>query len=175
MGQSATLYRIDKNEFARLEMEPSSFNIKRTLGHMTFEQNFEGVLFLLHKLCSDSERTMIQEIFFPIDSIGRKMDSEDFDILADLSFLETDSIYYLNKDKINSTLGILNRIDKHQFLDLYDPRELNDNGIYPAVWHSDESPNQAFNKRHIEEGFDKLLKLFNKAAENENLILAFVG
>ena len=175
MGQSATLYRIDKDEFARLETEPSSFNIKRTEGHVTFEQNFEGLVFLLHKLCSNSERSMIQEIFLPSESIGKKIDSEDFDVLADLSFLETDSISYLNSDKINSILGILNKTDKNQFLGLYDPIELNDNGIYPSVWHSDESPNQAFNKRHIEDGFDKLVHLFKEATQNDNLILVFVG
>src|SRR5688500_8721378 len=124
MGQSATLYRITQTEFERLSKDPKSFSIRMTEDHATFEQNFEGLLYLLSKLCSNSKQPLIQEIFYPIDSVGRKIDSVDFDVLDDLSFLETESISYLDKEKIASIRTILYSVDKHQLLNSYDPKEL---------------------------------------------------
>jgi hypothetical protein len=177
MGQSATLYRIDKAEFERLAKEPSGFNIKMTEGFMTFDQNFEGLIFLLNKLSSDAQKRMIHEIFYPRDLLGKKEDLEinNLDIPDDLSFLETESISYLNTEKVRAIKLFLDGIDKQQVSDAYDPKELNDCGIYPRVWHNNESFDQAFNRRHIAEGFDNLAKLFSDATEKENLIVVFVG
>lgn len=172
MGQSATLYRIAQFKFDELLNNPATFNVRMTQGHTTFEQNFEGLLFLLSKLASNSEQALVQEIFYPNDSIGKTVD---FDSDNFMDFSDNEPINYLSPEKVRSIHGFLGRINKRDVLALYDPDELNKNGIYPRVWHSDESPDQGFNKRHIEEGFDNLIMLFNAAVSNNETILAFVG
>jgi hypothetical protein len=175
MGQSATLYQVTQAQFDRLSKEPSSFDPEMTEGRATFDQNFEGLIFLLSKLSTGPAQALVREIFYPGESMGRTIDPIDFDVLDDLSFLENENIGYLNREKINAIREILRGIDKRRLLELYNPKELNDNGVYPGVWHSHESADHAFNRRHIEEGFDDLLKLFNEAVENKSLILVFVN
>jgi hypothetical protein len=177
MGQAATLYRISQDQFDRLKKEPTSFKIEMTVDHKTFEQNFEGLMFLLNKVSLNSHRNLVQELFYPSESLGNSVNFEqdDFDRLGDQSFLENESVSYLSNEKIQVIKLFLAGIDEHQLLRTYDAKELNDNGIYPCVWHNDESPDQAFNRRHIQEGFQNLKQLFEEAVENKSLILAFVG
>lgn len=177
MGQSATLYRVGKNEFEQLAKESSGFDINMTEGYMTFEQNFEGLIFLLSKLSSEAQKIMIHGIFYPVDLLNKKEDFEtnDFDILDDLSFPETEPIGYLNTERVKAIKLLLDGIDKQQLSDAYDPKELNENEIYPCVWHNNESFDQVFNERHIIEGFENLVKIFSDAVEKDNLIIVFVG
>ena len=149
MGQSATLYRISQDEFDQLRKEPTSFKMEMTLGHKTFEQNFEGLIFLLTKVSSSAMHALIHEIFYPSESLGKSpgFEQSDFDPLADDFFFD-ESISYLNREKILATKFFLDGVDEHQLLSTYNAKELNDNGIYPGVWHNDESADQAFNRRH---------------------------
>lgn len=175
MGQSATLYRISESVFTQLSANPSGFTPEMSDAYETFEKNFEGIIFLLTKLCPSSARNLIQEIFYPTESIGEKLNSVEFDIENAMSVLEGDSIPCLKNEKINAISELLNSIDKQQLLDLYDPKELNKSDVYPGVWHTNESPDQAFNRRHIGDGFERLADFFNDAVRNDNFILAFVG
>jgi len=144
-------------------------------GWVTFDQNFEGLIFLLSKFSPGADQALVHEIFYPGESVGEAIVAIDFDGLDDLSFPENDAIGYLNREKIHVVSEFLHRIDKGQLLELYNPEELNGNDVYPSVWHSNESPDQAFNRRHIEEGFDELLQLFDEAVENKSFILVFVN
>lgn len=74
--------------------------------------------------------------------------------------------------KINSLIRNISEADIHS---RYDARQLNNNGIYPEVWHNDNSPNQVYNERHIVEDFKELKSIVNKADNDKDYILVFVG
>jgi hypothetical protein len=174
MGQAATLYRIGQDQFNRLQNNSAGFTIKMTLDHKTFDQNFEGLIFLLTKVSPSPMHDLIHEIFYPGNSLGdaTRFEQGDFDPLSD-EFAEP--IRYLNTENIRATKLFLDGVDERQLLSMYDSKELNDNGIYPGVWHNDESADQAFNRRHIQEGFQSLKQLFDEAVEEKSIVLVFVG
>ncbi len=175
MGQSATLYRINKNTFEQLCQDPVRFKPDLAEGRAVFEQNFQGLIFLLNKVVSAVDHSLINEIFYPNDFLGSKEDVDALNGSDGLSFSEQEPIGYLKLEKVMAISDFLYHIDKEQLLHTYDPEEFNRHEVYPRVWHNNESADQAFNKRHLAEGFDELVKLFGEAVDNKNLILAFVG
>ena len=49
MGQSSTLYEIDKLDFEKIKEDTSSFKPDMSKSYKTFEQNFMGLEFILKK------------------------------------------------------------------------------------------------------------------------------
>jgi hypothetical protein len=142
-----------------------------------FDQNFDGILFVLQKTVPVKHKELILEVFYSTDSIGESIDfdSIDFDNIKDESIFQETLISYLLPQKVKLLSEILNKIDREYFLSQYDSVELNDNKIYPTVWNDDKMENSAFNRKHIEEGFDSLKSLFNDSAKHESYILSFMG
>jgi hypothetical protein len=147
-----------------------------TTDHKTFDQNFEGLIFLLHKINSASPRGLIDGIFFPTQYLGNKLVGSE-EVLGSSSedILPDESISYLDFEKVKAIKLFLDQVDTDLLLNTYDADELNDKGVYPCIWHNDESPDQAFNRRHIKEGLESLKELFDDAVETNSLILSFVG
>ena len=177
MGQSATLYEIKEDVFKKIAVDPSCFEINMTRHYEVFEKNFEGLLFLLSKSVPIESKDIVKQIFYPLDYLGESIDFGSIDIgnLDEDSIFDNEPISYLTPETINQLKELLNSLEKVDFIRNYNSRELNENGIYPEIWHDDESPDQAFNKRHIMEGFESLQNLFNRASEEGNYILVFVG
>ncbi|WP_231372826.1 DUF1877 family protein [Aureivirga sp. CE67] len=177
MGQCAALYRVKKPVFKQIEGDPSYFKIDMTEENEIFDQNFEGLLFVLAKSVIDEFKERVIQIFYPSDYVGEGVDyeSRNFDNLEDDLIFENKLIRYLAPKFVEELKELLNSIEKVDFMANYDSKELNENGIYPGIWKDDEVPDQAFNKRHLEEGFDSLQNLFNRASVEGDYILAFVG
>jgi hypothetical protein len=76
--------------------------------------------------------------------------------------LPDESISYLDFEKVKAIKLFLDQVDTDLLLNTYDADELNDKGVYPCIWHNDESPDQAFNRRHIKEGLESLKELFDE-------------
>lgn len=57
----------------------------------------------------------------------------------------------------------------------YDANELNENGIYPEVWHIDDSPSRAFSKQQSLEDFAELKNIINQANKEGDYIFVFAG
>ncbi|WP_291724983.1 DUF1877 family protein [Bernardetia sp.] len=178
MGQGIGIYEISEDKFEQLAKNPASFEESMTTDSAFFEGNFEGVLFILQKVVDNQYKEYISEVFYPNEHIGESIidffaslegeydDSLDFEDNA-ISYLPPKRVYFLNE--------ILSEVNKQTFLSLYDAQELNDNGIYPEMWHNEETKHKAYNRLHIEEGFDSLRQLFNKAANNKTYLLHFLG
>jgi len=175
MGQSATLYEVKEDEFKKIAVDPSFFNINMTRYYEVFEKNFDGLLFLLSKSVPNESKDMVKQIFYPSNFLGKSIDfkSIDFENWDEDSMLDNEPISYLAPETIGQLKELLNNLEKVDFLRNYNSREFNENGIYPEIWHDDESPDQAFNKRNLEEGFESLQNLFNRVAEEGNYILVF--
>jgi len=175
MSQSATLYLISNSNFEKLKND-SDFS-KMADEYETFEQNFEGLTYILTKALPKDSETLINEIFNPIEFIGEPQDFEniDFDDFDEDLIFGNKTIYYLSPEKVVLINGLLQPLNDSTIGNLYDSKELNNNGVYPEVWHDDESEDQAFNKRHIIEGVNSLKTIFTKAKDKQYYILSFVG
>jgi hypothetical protein len=176
MGETATLYEITKTEFLKIQKDISLFNIEESESMETLDQNVLAIEFILKKLFDIKYHEIINQIFTPIDFFGEKPDFKNLNFEeVDLFDLEDNSISYLTPEQILRITNLLNSITKGEIQEKYNSSELNKNGIYPRIWHDQESFNQSFNKRHIYEGFEQLVSIFNRANNNKNYIFVFNG
>ncbi|MFN0293040.1 DUF1877 family protein [Pedobacter helvus] len=177
MSQSATLYRISNDTFRQLETSADrpQFEISSAKNYTTFQGSFMGLEYILSKGQDISTTEIINEIFNPKKSLGGQ-DIEKLSLEEQMEFYENGGvIYYLDTTTISKLNNLLDTFSEADIQTKYDANELNDNGIYPAVWHNDNSPDQAYNKRHIIEDFKELKTIINQAREDNDYIFVFVG
>ena len=66
MGQAAILYPITYSEFKLLSDNPDLNLLPDIYDRgIEFDQNFEGIKFMLAQLVSDNDKELIEEIFYP--------------------------------------------------------------------------------------------------------------
>ena len=176
MSQSVNLYQISRIQFEQFSTNKESYNFKFSNDNSSvFDQNFEGLNFLISTYYKGHLPEALEKLFSPQEFVGEEIDySEiDFDNLDDLP--ETNAIYFLSPQSIAEVDIVLNKVDNLILLNFYNADNFNANDIYPNIWHNDESEDQAFNRRHLEEGLKLLRKTISSASENDNYILYFTG
>ncbi len=179
MGQSATLYRIDKADFSKIIDSPDNFGLfKITKGYEIFEKSFEGLEFVLAKGLDIENKQLIELIFSPTTFIGEEIDFSkiDFENLPDDIDLEKQPIYYNDPAKVSEIYDVLDRISLDEFQKNFDHTELNKYDIYPqGIWNGMTEENTAFNVRHMTIEFQNLKTIFKTAKENDEYLLSYVG
>jgi hypothetical protein len=174
MSQSTTLYRISKDKFSELETS-GSFDPSLAKNYVTLEGSFMALEFILSKNQDDATADLIKELFNPDQSIG----GQHFDLDALESFEEFDlndtPISYLDTETIGNIHQVLNNIPTTELESLYDAEELNSNGIYPEIWHDDNSPDMGYNLRHVSEDFTELKAMVKQAVEEGDYVVVFGG
>ena len=174
MSQSATLYPITPSEFELLKQEADLDQLQDVSTRAEiFEQNFEGLQFLLAKFFKGNDLTVINEIFSPSEFLGEEIDYTAIEFEDDFDEVE-EPLFYVSPEKVKAINALLVMVDDDKFLSLYNADELNANEIYPESWHNDEADDQLFNKRHLEEGLRYLKELFREADANGNYIFSFI-
>jgi hypothetical protein len=174
MSQSASLYPITPSEFEVLKQETDLDQLPDMSSRAeVFEQNFEGLNFLLAKFFEGNDTALIGEIFSPTEFLGKEIDYTTIDFDVDFDEIEQ-PLFYIAPAKVTAINTLLATVNDDKFASRYNADELNANDIYPAVWHNDESDDKAFNKRHLEEGLRYLKELFKEAAANGNYIFSFI-
>ena len=174
MSQSATLYPITPSEFELLKQEADLDQLQDVSTRAEiFEQNFEGLQFLLAKFFKGNELTVINEIFSPSEFLGEEIDYTAIEFEDDFDEVE-EPLFYVSPEKVKAINALLVTVDDDKFLSFYNADELNTNEVYPESWHNDEEDDQLFNKRHLEEGLRYLKELFREAAANGNYIFSFI-
>ena len=180
MGQAASLYRMSNEAFEKLKKEEKKDNFDFNAHSRyvtTFEGSFMALEYILAKGQDHSVKELISEIFSPkqsfggLDLSGATTDDE-IDLLLKNSSI---SIPYLEPptiSKINDFLDIISEAEIHS---KYDAKELNENGIYPWVWHDDNASNKVYNQRQIIEDTTALKSIFKKSCEAKDYILVFIG
>ena len=175
MSQSATLYRISKDTFRQLKESTGQeqFDISLAKNYAKFQGSFMGLKYVLSKGQYEPTTELVNKIFNPQQSLGK----QDFDSLTpeeQFELYET-QISYLDTDVISKLNNFLNQVSDVDIQSKYDADELNENGIYPEVWHNENSPNQAFNELQLLQDFGELKKIINQADKEGDYILVFVG
>lgn len=179
MGQSATLYRIDKNGFSKIIDNPKDFSLlKITKGYEIFEKSFEGLQFVLSKGLDNANKELIEQIFYPKTYIGEEIDFSkiNFENLPDDFSFEQQTVYYNELYIVSAIYDLLNTISLDKFQNNFDHTELNRHDIYPRdIWNDETVENIAFNVRHLTIEFQKLKSLVKSAKENDEYLLSYVG
>jgi hypothetical protein len=176
MSQSATLYRISPDTFGQLvKSDNPKFDIASAKSHVIFQGSFMGLEYILSKGQDASTIELVREIFNPRLSLG----GQDFSSLTpeeQFEFYESGgSISYLDMTSIRKLNNFLEKVSETDIQSKYDAQELNDNRIYPEVWHNDNSPDQAYKQPHILEDLEELKAIVNQADKQGDYIFVFVG
>jgi hypothetical protein len=179
MGQSATLYRIDKADFNKILDNPKDFGLfKITKGYEIFDKTFAGLEFVLQKGLSDLNQESIELIFNPNTFYGEEIDYStiDFENLPDDIDFESQPIYYNDPSKVSEIHNLLETISISTFQNNFDHEELNREDIYPSkIWNNETKENVAFNVRDMTIEFENLKNIFKTAKENDEYLLSYVG
>ena len=179
MGQSATLYRIDKSDFSKIIDNPNDFDLfKITKGYEIFDKSFDGLQFVLSKGLDKNNKELIEQIFYPKTFVGEQIDFSkiDFENLPDDFDLEDHTISYNDPDKVLEISQLLETITVDKFQSNFDHNELNKHEIYPGdIWNDKKQENIAFNVRHMTLEFQSLKSIFEKARDNSEYLLSYVG
>ncbi|QES88279.1 DUF1877 family protein [Rhizosphaericola mali] len=174
MSQAATLYRISQVTFDELNNK-QEFDADSAKGYSTFQASFMALEYILSKGKDDSTIQVVNEIFNPQKLTAQ----EEFESLTEEEKFEAYEsgffIPYLDNSDISKLNEIITDISETDLISLYNADELNNNGIYPEIWHNDNETEQAFNMRQISEDFEELKSIIKKAKQEQDYILVFVG
>jgi len=174
MSQSVNLYQISKNNFEEFSKNYEYFNFDFSENDSSiFDQNFEGLIYLFSSYYNQQLPESLDKFFYPQNFIGKEIDFSEIDFDNFEDFPESTSTYFIDPTTIGQVNSILVTIENNKILDFYNADNFNLNDIYPGVWHNDESEDQAFNKKHLEEGLQLLKETIFQANTNENYILFF--
>lgn len=177
MSQSATLYRISKDTFDKLKASGNSrrFEISSAKNYTSFQGSFMGLEYLLSKGQDEPTTELMSEIFNPKEALGRQ-EFENLTPEEQFEFYESGwFIPYLDTNKVSEINKLLHQVTEANFRANYNAKELNDNGIYPQVWHNDNSPDQAFNVRQLTDDLAELQAIFHQTSTDKDYLLVFVG
>ncbi|MDJ1499639.1 DUF1877 family protein [Xanthocytophaga agilis] len=177
MSQSATLYRVSQDTFKQLDNPNNTqgFDIDSAKSYSIFEGSFMALDYILSKGKDNSTTNLINEIFTPKQALGEE-ELENMTPEEQFEFYESGLyIPYLDIPIISKLSEFMNSISQANLSSDYDPKELNDNGIYPACWHTDNSSNLAFNEQHLLDDFEELKTIIKEAETEKDYILVFVG
>jgi hypothetical protein len=179
MGQSATLYRISKSDFSKVENNPDDFGLfKINKSSETFEKTFEGLRFVLSKGQTQDSIELIKQTFYPKSTIGEQIDYStlDFDNLPEGLDLLKEPVFFNDPTTIIAIASVLDKISIDDFKNNFNPDELNEQNIYPGgVWNRHTEPDFAFNERDMLEEFLRLKTFYHNARQDEDYVLSYVG
>lgn len=181
MSQTATLYRISKETFRSLQEAeregPVAFpeDIKED---QEFQGSFMALEFLLSKDTDMVSAALVRQIFNPDTTLGDPgigdPSAEELEQLFE-HYESGQWIPYLDPERIAAIGSLLDAVTEQLIDARYDAAALNREGIYPGIWHNDNNPGKAFNKRHVLEDLAMLKAFFTDAASDGDYILVFIG
>jgi hypothetical protein len=173
---NATLYLVSNAAFELLERRPDKNKVPAMAHNVeSFEKIYEGLEFLLDKCFTGEDRELVQELFSRTEFIGESLDENPFKLHTpdEVDDFEARAIYYLDPEKIARIDYLLSELDETEVLNAYNAKEFNNNGVYPELWHDDESENQFFNKTHLKNALKNLTDFFGTAISNNDHVIIF--
>lgn len=168
MGQVASFFGITEPVFLRIEANPESFAYSADAFAVEgFSQSFEGLRYVLRKVCKPSVEGLVAQIFEPEKFLGEAPDYEsvDWENLPDDFPVEGATLPYHNPEVINTLLSFLERVTEQEFASSFSAAELNEQQIYPSgIWNESTDPNNHFSKLNLVREFLKLKEFFSQLA-----------
>ncbi|SFW17603.1 DUF1877 family protein [Chitinophaga sancti] len=177
MGQSATLFLVDRNEFSKIGDDPEYPVANIAAEKTTFEKSFEGLLFLITKGSRPEDISIVRQIFYPEAYIGDEIDFENIDIdtLPDDFDFDKQPLYFNDPATVSEIADLLSSIEPGNIIALFDHTELNEHDIEPGqVWTDDERDGVTFSAQHMATELLALKAIYEKAKEQGAYIISHV-
>lgn len=177
MSQSATLYRISKDNFELYKNSNAGlqFKISSAKNYIVINGTFMGLEYILSKGLGDSAVELIKEIFNPTTTIVPQ-NFESLSIEAKCHLYENGNVIpYLDIITISKLNSILTNLTESDLQLIYNANEFNEAGIYPQAWSTNNSPNEAFNVIHLKDDFIALKEIIQHAYKEQDYIFIFIG
>jgi hypothetical protein len=176
MSHSVNLHRLSRAEFEKLSSnkETYKFNFSDETSSV-FDQNFEGLRFLFLTYYQNHLPAVLEKIFSPEEYIGEEIDYNDFDFSSLNDILTATPLYFISPNSAAEADEELRRVDNLKLLRGFDAAHFNANDVYPKIWHHNETEDEAFNRRHLEEGLDLLRQTISTARETDSYIIYFTN
>lgn len=177
MGQAATLYRVSPATFKQLENidDNRPFDASSAKDYFTFDGSSTALEYILSKQQETITASLVSEIFNPSQSLG----SETFETLLpeeQFEFYENSKwIPFIDPLTVSKLDAFFKEISTDKIQAMYNAEELNENSIYPEIWHNDNSDDLAFNRKHLTDDFIQLKEMIKHANEDGDYVLFFVG
>ena len=177
MSQSATLYRVSKETFLQLNLPDNkqSFDFNMAKSDALLDGSFMALEYILSKGQDNSTIEIVKQIFAPEQAIG----GQGFEGLTPEEHFEyyESGLYipYLDALIISKLNDFISNFSDSDIRSKYNAKELNDNGIYPGVWHNNNSKGLVYNERQILEDFEALKIILKQANIEGDYIFVFVG
>ncbi len=177
MSQSTTLYSVSPDVFEKLNQPGNKqpFNMDDATSDATFQGSFMALEYYLGKGKDSAHKALAYELFNPAQALGADI----FDGLTDEEKMEFYGsgllVPYLDVPVIERISQLVDALSVEDMQRNYNAKELNDQGIYPGVWHDDNSPNMAYNLLHITEDLQNLKAIIKEAVAAKNYLLVFAG
>lgn len=168
MSQSATFYRLDKNDFSALENIRVFDWYAQQKGYVVLSGTHEGLRYLLKKKTGDLANEFIDELFYPLLYL-EKGDPEMENVPSEKA------IFYHPPITVTDIMKFLETWNVEDITAVFDPTELNTKGVYPCNWHNNESSQFAYNLRALLLAFQDLKDFFRTVAKEEQYVLVFIG
>lgn len=177
MSQSATFYSISSVIFGDLEQSngEKNFDPSNASDYCTCQGTFMAIEYILSKGQNKKIAELMQKLFNPPNAIGSEL-LDNLSMEEQFEFYESGRLIpYLDPHTILEINEYFNTVTENYLQDSYDAKELNNNGIYPNVWQTENKKNEAFNLNHLTEDFNGLKSILNLSAKEGNYLLVFVG
>lgn len=167
MSQRATLFRISATDFQVIVQDHLQADARAlSKEYITLNSTHEGFRFLLSIGRTASIIELVNQLFYPAESISEIPESQD---------LGDKVIHYNSPEKVTAMAAFLATIDDTTLKTLYDANELNENDVYPGHWSATTSADIAFNITHLLLEWPLLKGIYTRAAAEGDFIICFVG
>jgi hypothetical protein len=121
------------------------------------DKSWEGILFLLTgQNLENSDHPLARTLFS-----GQLIDED-----QDLGY---GPAQYLTPDQVKEVNAEISKITIDEISKNYDPKKMNELGIYPNVWNEEES------LEYLTDYFKTVQEVYSKAAQNNQAIITFLN
>lgn len=176
MSQSAGLYRIAATDFEMIATDPQSVDFNTISKETCFiAGTHEGFRFLLSIGRDAATVELVNQLFYPTESVGEMPDMDNIDWDEYEDGMEGSVIPYNNVAVVKALATFLDGIDESTIISLYDANELNENDVYPGAWNNDTSGEYAYNTHDLLQALPTLKAIYAHAAAEGDYVFCIVG
>lgn len=176
MSETATLYRIDRNDFHNIEeiFDYSSL-LQSAKQKATFYKTFEGLRYLLSRGRNGKTSELVAQIFYPSTFIGKQVDylRMDFDDRPGDFSEGKQLVYFNNPRKVAELSNMIDTFGVEQIRKHFDPDKMNLEAIVPVgMWNHESADGFSLQGMLLE--FQKLSDIFRVAKAEGDFMVSFV-
>jgi len=176
MGMSLIYNQISKEAFTTIQQKTLDNEFvevsKYSKDCFYIEKSFEGLQFVFVKGLGEEVRKAFRgsRTICPVDFTAKKFRDLDVDEQFEI-YYKTPQISFFSPDDIIKLALLFSKIEGDFIDKFYNSNELNDNRVYPEIWHDDNSENQVYNARDLSQNSEGMITFFSKVQSDGDYVI----